>query len=85
MTSRTAIKRLALLALSRMEGTPLEGSALMNSLALACTPRPTDSDCYSALRELEADGYVAGTRDDFTKQDVWALTAKGQIKANQIA
>jgi len=77
------LKRFLLRALSRMSGLPLGDAQLRDTAALALVPVPLVCDVTVALRELEADGFIAGHRDDLDGVLTWTLTDKGQHKAKQ--
>jgi len=75
-------KRLALRALSRMGDQPMPADALRDSIRII-HPQLTAGDADRAVRDLEADGYIAGTHVDLVGI-LWSLTPKGASKANQL-
>lgn len=80
---RADIKLFFLRAMVRMDGQPMPESVLIDTAMIngAFMPRPTQGDAVTAIRELEADGYVAGTADELTEQRFWVLTTKGKLRA----
>ncbi|HQP35320.1 MAG TPA: hypothetical protein PLI95_09080 [Polyangiaceae bacterium] len=78
MNTTNQIKRFALLALARMSGEPMPADVLRDTLRVAFHGL-TAGDLDRAVRELEADGYIAGSHVDLIGV-LWVLTAKGHAK-----
>jgi len=78
------IKRFMLRALWRLEGTPWPDALLDEAVRRAVLPPPLQSEVNQAKRELEAAGYVQGSRDELDNSVTWTLTDKGRHKAQQI-
>jgi len=79
------MKIFILRALARMQGIPMPGAQLRQSLKDVLMPTPLDSEISGALGDLERDGFISGVRDDFDSTKVtWTLTTKGQHKASQL-
>lgn len=80
------LKRSILLVIKSWDGMPMpQRSVITAAQAHAGQPRPTDSDMSDALRACETEGYITGTVDEFSGEQVWLLTAKGIIKAQQLS
>lgn len=79
------IKRFVLRALDRLNGVPWPDPLLDEAASRAVVPRPLQSDINQAKRELEAAGYIQGSRDEFDDVLTWTLTDKGRHKARQIS
>jgi hypothetical protein len=77
------IKRFALRALLRMDGTPMPEAALVDSIRLAL-PDALLTDINLACAEMESDHLVTCHRDDLTETLSWLLTTTGTHKAKQI-
>jgi len=84
MTEVKDIKRFLLRALARTDGLPMPESSLIQAAKDALVPRPLLSDIEQAKRELEADGFTQGTRDELDGSVTWTLTTKGAHKAKQL-
>ena len=81
------IKRFLLRALMRAAGAPLTWSGLSQAAKDALSPRPLASDIDQARNELEAQGFIVGTRDLLDDSDgavVWGLTPKGELQAKRL-
>jgi hypothetical protein len=78
------IKRFALRALLRMDGTPMPEPSLVDSIQIVL-PGALLSDITAAIKELEADLLMTANRDDITEVVSWLLTDRGQHKAKQLA
>jgi DNA-binding PadR family transcriptional regulator len=73
----TKLKRALLLALLACDGLPMPQAALFSAGALQMRPAiPTLGDIDCALKDLEAEGYVAGVTEELTGVS-WSLTTKG--------
>ena len=81
MKNVAQIRTLILSALRRFHGEPAPESTLLATLATAHSI--TQSEALAFVRDMEIDGYISGTTDELTSTRYWALTTKGQIKANQ--
>lgn len=80
---RNELKRFFLRALHRMDGAPLPQSTLL-AAARTAFPGVLESEISDAHRQLEADGFLAGNRDDLDGQVTWTLTVKGKHKASSL-
>lgn len=78
------IKRFLLRALGRLNGVPWPDELLDQAARQGVFPPPLQSDIHQAKRELEADGFLQGDRDDLDGQVTWTLTEKGRHKAKQL-
>ncbi|HEV2207318.1 MAG TPA: hypothetical protein VG167_00970 [Verrucomicrobiae bacterium] len=78
------IKRFILRALARTGGLPLPDSSLNDAVRQAIVPQPLLSDVEQSKREMEADGFIGGSREDLDGTLTWTLTAKGTHKAKQL-
>jgi hypothetical protein len=78
------IKRFLLRALFRLNGVPWPDPLLDEAVRRGLLPIPLQSDINQAKRELEASGYLQGTRDDLDDLVTWTLTDKGRHKAKQL-
>jgi hypothetical protein len=79
------IKRLILRALYAAGGVPVPDRLLETWCLDGLAPRPLLSDVREAKRELEAYGFLVGTKDDLeTDSVVWGLTSKGTLRAKQL-
>ena len=76
------IKRFALRALLRMDGTPMPDAALRDSIEIACA-RPAVSEVDLALNELESVRLISRADDPITGR-TWTLTTAGEHKARQL-
>lgn len=78
------LKRDLLRALLACDGLPMPESSLMAAVALLARPlEPTQSDILTALKEVEAAGYVSGLSDDLDERS-WTLTPKGAHRARTL-
>jgi DNA-binding PadR family transcriptional regulator len=77
------LKSLIFRALKRMGGNPMTREALDNTLALVDRTLLA-TEIESALRDLEAEGYIAAVRDDLTETVHYTLTIKGQSAAARL-
>jgi hypothetical protein len=84
MNPQSDIKRFLLRALLRLEGLPWPDPLLDEAVRQGVMPRPLQSDINQAKRELEAAGYLQGSRDDLDGLLTWTLTDKGRHKAKQL-
>lgn len=72
----------ALRSLARMGGQPMPDSALRNTLLLGFRHEGiTRTQADAAVRDLDAEGYLIGLKDDLTGETNWSLTAKGEAAA----
>ena len=79
------MKVFILRALARMNEIPMPGEQLFQSVKNVFEPKPLDSEIKTALKELEADGFISGVRDDFdAAKFTWTLTEKGTHKARKL-
>lgn len=79
------LKRGILLALLSWDGMPMIQSSLVSAAQCNTRPaQPTDADVLDALKDLQAEGYVIGATDDFSKEQCWTLTVKGTLQARQL-
>jgi hypothetical protein len=79
------IKRIILRALLATGGLPLPDATLDDAVSQLVVPRPLASDVKQAKRELEADEFIHGSRDDMDETLItWTLTAKGTHRAQQL-
>lgn len=85
MTLRTQIKIFALKALLNMDGVPLRDETLHHYIGLGFQPAPPTLDITTALKEAQAEGYIAGSTNEFEKTVTWTLTTKGEHKAKQLS
>jgi len=82
MTTRLQIKTAILIVLHRMDGTPLGELQLAAAVAHYFHGQEiTTGDFGSAVAELQADAYLVGVTDEFTRRPHWSLLPKGQAKA----
>lgn len=84
MNPVTDIKRFVLRALSRLNGLPWLDELLDDAVRQAIAPRPLQSDINQAKRELDAAGFIQGSRDELDGAVTWTLTDKGRHKARQL-
>jgi hypothetical protein len=84
MNPQSDIKRFLLRAMLRLEGLPWPDPLLDEAIRQGVMPRPLQSDINQAKRELEAAGYLQGSRDDLDGLLTWTLTDKGRHKAKQL-
>ena len=82
MTHRQKIKVTMLKGLLEADGTPLPDSSLLE-VGRTTFPTPTMAETITARGELENEGFITGASDGITGTS-WALTAKGQLKAQQL-
>lgn len=69
-------------ALLAAGGLPLPDAAIDDAVNQVVVPRPLGSDVKQAKRELEADGFIHGSRDDLDESLMtWSLTSKGTHRA----
>lgn len=78
------IKRFLLRALWRMNGVPWPDLLMDQAARRGVFPPALQSDIHQAKRELEADGYLHGDRDELDGLLTWTLTDKGRHKAKQL-
>lgn len=78
------IKRFLMRALWRLNGLPWPDALMDEAARQALVPRPLQSDINQAKRELEAAGFIQGTRDELDELVTWTLTDKGRHKAKQL-
>lgn len=71
-------------AIARMDGLPLRNSALNSFVQEAVHPCPPILDIEEARRELDNEGYIQGSIDEFSKEATWTLTDKGKHKAKKL-
>jgi hypothetical protein len=83
MNPVTTTKRFIMRALAAAHGVPVPESALEDACR-AAQPALLGSDFHQALRELEGEQFVAGTKDEFADCPSWGLTVKGEVKAKQL-
>ena len=77
------LKSLMLRALKKMGDNPMTRESLDNTLALV-NRNLLGTEIESALRELEAEGYIIGVRDELTEIVSYALTIKGKAAAARL-
>lgn len=80
---KAKIKRFALRALSRMDGTPMPNAALVDSIRLA-VPEAAGPNIDEAIAELKAARLIDDAKDDLTETVTWMLTTLGHHKAKQL-
>jgi hypothetical protein len=80
---RAKLKAYILRALKQMDGTPLTERALIDSVRLAFG-EVLLTEIQDAKRALEAEGFIAGQRDDALETITWTLTTKGKHKASEL-
>lgn len=82
---RPRLKRAVLLVLLACDCEPMPEEAMISAVGLSVRPsEPTDGDIAEAVRDCEAEGYITGATDDFTREKTWTLTLKGTHKARQL-
>ena len=83
---KAKLKRSILLVLLACDGMPMPEAALLSAVALNARPdEPTDDDIGNALKDCQAEGFVLGATDDFSKERTWSLAEpKGVHKARQL-
>ncbi len=69
--------------LRNMSGEPLSLPAIVDTVRLA-RPGLPESDIVSAVKSLEAGGYIAGTENRLLKTSLWTMTSKGDIAVAQL-
>ena len=84
MNPVSEIKRFLLRAFYRLEGVPWPDALMDDAARQGVVPRPLHSDIHQAKRELEAAGYIQGSRDELDDLLTWTLTDKGRHKAKQL-
>lgn len=80
---KAKIKRFALRALFRMDGTPMPNAALVDSIRLA-VPEAAGMNIDEAILEMKSARLIDDTRDELTETVTWMLTVLGQHKAKQL-
>lgn len=83
MKRRIVIRNGFLRMLDRANGVPLSNENLFE-LRDTMTPRPLDTELFSALRSLETDELIAGQRDETFDTTTWTLTVKGTHAAARL-
>jgi hypothetical protein len=84
MQTKSQIKIFILRALLRMDGLPMVEETLSSAVKLALSPAPVKSEIDTARRELEAEGFISGNRDELLETVTWTLTDKGAHRARQL-
>ena len=74
------LKITLLKSLYQCDGEPMPQAALIGAARIGTSGNPTNLDIESAIKDLEADGYLAGLTDDITGVS-WSLTEKGKFRA----
>ena len=84
MNPLSDLKRFLLRAMLRLNQLPWPDPLLDEAARQGVMPRPLQSDINQAKRELEAAGYIQGSRDELDDLLTWTLTDKGRHKARQL-
>jgi hypothetical protein len=80
---RPKLKRSVLIVLASWGG-PMPERPLASAVSVNSALRPTEADFQEALRDCEAEGYIAGLTDEFSGERSWGLTEKGKFKAREL-
>lgn len=81
---RKKLERLVLLSVNACDGLPIPESALVSAVQQLARPEyPTLADVQEALRQAEADGFIAGASEALMERS-WTLTTTGIHKARQL-
>jgi hypothetical protein len=83
MTDINPIKRVLLRALLAAKEPQVE-VVLDLAVSGGLGDRPLQSDIDLARRELQNAKFIIGTKDELDGSVIWALTAKGELKAKQL-
>lgn len=82
---KAKLKRGILLVLHAWDGMPMPEWSLVSAVQANARPdRPTEGDVSDALKDCEAEGYVSGLTDGFSRERSWTLTQKGEHQARQL-
>ena len=83
-SQRRQLERMVILAVHACDGLPMPEGALVRAVQIGSRPaEPTEGDVTEALKDVEAEGWVAGLTDSLSGRS-WTLTEKGQHKARQL-